>query len=151
MIVWKRRSSAASFSIYLRYSSIVVAPMSCSSPLARDGFKILDASIAPSAPPAPMIVWISSKKRMILPSSITSLMTFLMRSSNSPLYLLPATIPERSSVMTRLFLTVSGTSPCTMRCASPSTIAVLPTPGSPIRHGLFLVLLERICTSLRIS
>ena len=151
MIVWKRRSSAASFSIYLRYSSIVVAPISCSSPLARDGFKILDASIAPSAPPAPMIVWISSRKRMILPSSITSLITFLIRSSNSPLYLLPATIPERSSVITRLFLTVSGTSPCTIRCARPSTIAVLPTPGSPIRHGLFFVRLERICTSLRIS
>ena len=26
-----------------------------------------------------------------------------------------------------------------MRCASPSTIAVLPTPGSPIKTGLFLV------------
>jgi hypothetical protein len=25
----------------------------------------------------------------------------------------------------------------TMRCASPSTIAVLPTPGSPINTGLF--------------
>ena len=27
----------------------------------------------------------------------------------------------------------------TMRCASPSTTAVLPTPGSPISTGLFLV------------
>ena len=26
-----------------------------------------------------------------------------------------------------------------MRCASPSTIAVLPTPGSPISTGLFFV------------
>jgi len=26
-----------------------------------------------------------------------------------------------------------------MRCANPSTIAVLPTPGSPINTGLFLV------------
>ena len=33
----------------------------------------------------------------------------------------------------------SGTSPLTMRCARPSTIAVLPTPGSPISTGLFLV------------
>ncbi len=39
----------------------------------------------------------------------------------------------------RLFLSPSGTSPLTMRCASPSTIAVLPTPGSPISTGLFLV------------
>ena len=36
-------------------------------------------------------------------------------------------------------LRLSGTSPATMRCARPSTIAVLPTPGSPISTGLFLV------------
>ena len=39
----------------------------------------------------------------------------------------------------RLFFRPSGTSPLMMRCASPSTIAVLPTPGSPISTGLFLV------------
>ena len=33
----------------------------------------------------------------------------------------------------------------------PSAIAVFPTPGSPIRTGLFLVLLERIWMHLRIS
>ena len=32
----------------------------------------------------------------------------------------------------------SGTSPSTMRCARPSAIAVLPTPDSPTRIGLFL-------------
>ena len=31
----------------------------------------------------------------------------------------------------------SGTSFRTIRCAKPSTIAVLPTPGSPINTGLF--------------
>lgn len=31
------------------------------------------------------------------------------------------------------------TSPLIIRCAKPSTIAVLPTPGSPISTGLFLV------------
>src|SRR3954463_15677170 len=35
---WKRRSSAASFSRCLRYSSSVVAPMVCSSPRASIGF-----------------------------------------------------------------------------------------------------------------
>ena len=45
----------------------------------------------------------------------------------------------------------SGTSPFTIRCASPSTTAVLPTPGSPISTGLFLVLRERIRTTFRIS
>ena len=44
---WKRRSSAASFSMYLRYSSSVVAPMQCSSPRARAGFSMLPASIEP--------------------------------------------------------------------------------------------------------
>ncbi len=38
-----------------------------------------------------------------------------------------------------LSLRLSGTSPLTMRSAKPSTIAVLPTPGSPIKTGLFLV------------
>ena len=38
-----------------------------------------------------------------------------------------------------------------MRFASPSTIAVLPTPGSPIRTGLFLRRRERTCATRRIS
>ena len=44
-----------------------------------------------------------------------------------------------SSVRTRLLSSVSGTSPATMRCARPSAMAVLPTPGSPISAGLFFV------------
>mmetsp|Transcript_16289 Transcript_16289/g.26884 ORF Transcript_16289/g.26884 Transcript_16289/m.26884 type:complete len:208 (-) Transcript_16289:1304-1927(-) len=53
---WKRRSRAASFSICLRYSSRVVAPMHCRSPRASAGFRMLAASIAPSAAPAPTSV-----------------------------------------------------------------------------------------------
>ena len=45
----------------------------------------------------------------------------------------------------------SGTSPRTILCASPSTMAVLPTPGSPMSTGLFLVLRERILITSRIS
>ena len=66
---WKRRSSAASFSIYLRYSSSVVAPMQCSSPRASAGFSRLPASIAPSAFPAPTSVCISSMNRMMSPAA----------------------------------------------------------------------------------
>ena len=44
---------SCSFSMYLRYSSSVVAPTQCSSPRASAGFSILPASIAPSALPAP--------------------------------------------------------------------------------------------------
>ena len=43
---WKRRSSAASFSMYLRYSSSVVAPTRRSSPRASIGLIMLPASIA---------------------------------------------------------------------------------------------------------
>ena len=45
----------------------------------------------------------------------------------------------------------SGTSPATMRWARPSTTAVLPTPGSPMSTGLFLVRRDSTCTTRRIS
>ena len=67
---WKRRSSAASFSMYLRYSSSVVAPIVCSSPRASIGLSMLEASIAPSAAPAPTTVCSSSMKRMIWPCRV---------------------------------------------------------------------------------
>ena len=54
--------------MFLRYSSNVVAPMHCNSPRANAGFKILDASIAPSAPPAPTSVCNSSMNKMTLPA-----------------------------------------------------------------------------------
>ncbi len=47
-IFWKRRSKAASFSIFLRYSSMVVAPIHWISPRESAGFKMFEASIAPS-------------------------------------------------------------------------------------------------------
>ena len=65
---WKRRSRAASFSMCLRYSSSVVAPIVCSSPRASIGLSMLAASIAPSAAPAPTTVCSSSMNRMIWPS-----------------------------------------------------------------------------------
>src|SRR6202451_185643 len=44
-----------------------------------------------------------------------------------------------SSAITRRSHSASGTSPETILRARPSTIAVLPTPGSPISTGLFFV------------
>src|SRR5688500_12008558 len=149
---WKRRSSAASFSTYLRYSSSVVAPMQCSSPRASAGLSMLPASIAPSALPAPTIVCSSSMKRITWPSFLArSLSTAFNRSSNSPRNFAPAISAPMSSDSTRLPRKPSGTSPLTMRCARPSTIAVLPTPGSPISAGLFLVRRCSTCTVRRIS
>ena len=102
MICWKRRSRAPSFSMYLRYSSSVVAPMHWISPRARAGLSTLEASIAPSAPPAPTSVCSSSMNRMMFLARRTSFMTALMRSSNWPRYLVPATIMARSSTTMRL-------------------------------------------------
>ena len=151
-IGWKRRSSAASFSMCLRYSSSVVAPTARSSPRASIGFKRLEASTAPSAAPAPTIVWSSSMKRTIWPSAAwISLRTALRRSSNSPRYLEPASSAPMSRAITRRSRSDSGMSPETIRWARPSTIAVLPTPGSPIRTGLFLVRRERTWMTRRIS
>ncbi|MCY1226937.1 hypothetical protein D9M72_391870 [compost metagenome] len=149
---WKRRSKAASDSMCLRYSSRVVAPIMCSSPRASIGFSILPASIDPSDAPAPTTVCNSSTKSRILPSAAsTSASTAFSRSSNSPRYLAPATRALRSSEKMVLFFRPSGTSCRTIRWASPSTMAVLPTPGSPISTGLFLVLRESIWTTRRIS
>ena len=97
------------------------------------------------------MVWISSINRMILPLFFTSSIAALMRSSKSPLYLVPATILVKSSATTRLSFSSSGTSPCTIFKANPSATAVLPTPGSPIKQGLFLVLLLKIWITRSIS
>ena len=149
---WKRRSSAASFSMYLRYSSSVVAPTQCSSPRASMGFSMLPASVEPSVLPAPTIVWISSMKRMMRPfAALISFSTAFRRSSNCPRYCAPAMSAVMSSENTVRSFSPSGTSPRTIRCARPSTMAVLPTPGSPMRTGLFFVLRERMRITSRIS
>ena len=150
---WKRRSRAGSFSMRSRYSSSVVAPIRCSSPRASIGLSMLPASIAESPPaPAPTTVCSSSMKVMIRPSApLISSSTALSRSSNSPRYFAPATIAARSRLSTLRPLRESGTSPATTRWASPSTTAVLPTPGSPMSTGLFLVRRDSTCTTRRIS
>ena len=95
---WKRRASAASFSMCFRYSSKVVAPTQCSSPRASAGFNILEASIAPSALPAPTRVCSSSMKTTISPpAAAISCRTAFKRSSNSPRNFAPATMAARSS------------------------------------------------------
>ncbi|KAF7023519.1 hypothetical protein CFC21_036020 [Triticum aestivum] len=149
---WNRLSNAASFSTYFLYSSRVVAPMHLSCPLASIGLNRLAASMDPSVRPAPSTRCISSMNRITFPSaSSTSLSTALSRSSNSPRYLAPATSAPMSSATRRTSRRLLGTSPRTTRCASPSTTAVLPTPGSPMRTGLFLVRRDRIRTTRRIS
>jgi ATP-dependent Clp protease ATP-binding subunit ClpB len=145
-------SSAASFSIYFRYSSKVVAPTQWSSPRARAGFNILDASIDPSLAPAPTKVWSSSINKIISPSeSEISFKIAFNRSSNSPRYFVPAIKDPKSREITFLSFKLSGTSCLAILKARPSTIAVLPTPGSPINTGLFLRLLDKTWITRLIS
>ena len=81
-IDWKRRSSAASFSMYFLYSLKVVAPMTCISPLESAGYRMFAAFIPPSLSPVPIRLCTSSIKRMMLPSRLTSSISPLMRLSN---------------------------------------------------------------------
>ena len=148
---WKRRSRAPSFSMFLRYSSSVVAPMHCISPRARAGLSILAASMEPCALPAPTMVCISSINSMTSGFLASSSRMFLMRSSNSPRYFVPATMEAMSSDTTRLPKSTRDTWRCMMRSARPSTMALLPTPGSPISTGLFFLRRLRICARRSIS
>ena len=137
---WKRLSNAGSFSMYFLYSLIVVAPIVLKTPRANIGFSKLPASIEPSVEPAPTTVCNSSMNMTISPfEASTSFNTAFKRSSNSPLNFAPATNAPKSRDINLTSLRLSGTSPLIIRWANPSTIAVLPTPGSPISTGLFFV------------
>ena len=83
--------------------------------------------------------------------SSTSFNIFLTLSSNSPLYFVPATSAPTSIFIIFLFLSFNGTSLFAIILLNSSTIAVFPTPASPIKIGLFLVLLHSISNSLLIS
>src|SRR5206468_2406258 len=66
-------------------------PMGRSSPRARAGLSRLAASFWPACPPAPIMVWASSMKRMMGTGEfLTSSMSPLSRFSNSPLMPAPA-------------------------------------------------------------
>ena len=138
--------------MYFLYSFRVVAPITFISPRASIGFRMFDVSIAPSTPPDPTIVCISSINIIICPFDFfTSFKTFLSLSSNSPRYLAPAIRDAMSSSQIILSFKHSGMSFFTILWARPSIIAVLPTPGSPIKTGLFFVFLDRILVMFLIS
>ena len=75
----------------------------------------------------------------------------LIRSSNCPRYFVPATIEAISSDMTRLSKRMRDTFRWTILKASPSTMADLPTPGSPMSTGLFFLRRLRIWARRSIS
>ena len=123
----------------------MVAPTTCTSPRESAGLSMFEASIAPVAAPAPTTVCNSSIKRMMRPRAARiSSITAFKRSSNSPRNFDPATMLARSSESNLRSRNSSGTSPAAIRCAIPSATAVLPTPVSPTKTGLFLVRRQRI-------
>ena len=91
-----------------------------------------------------MSICSSSIKRMILGLFFTASIISRKRSSSSPRYLAPATTYPSSREKMTLSCRNSGTSFLTIRCASPSATAVLPTPASPISTGLFFVRRHKI-------
>ena len=128
-----------------RYSAGVVAPTQRISPRDNAGLRMFAASSEPSAEPAPTSVCSSSMNRMMFGFSTSSFMIALSRSSNCPRYLVPATMSEMSRARMRLSARKCGTSPPTMRWARPSTMAVFPTPGSPMSTALFLLRRHSTC------
>ena len=150
-IFWKRRSRAPSFSTILVNSSNVVAAMHWNSPRASAGLSILAASRLPEAPPAPTMVWNSSMNRIRSGFSDASWMMPFRRFSKSPRYLVPATTEAISSERMRFLARAADMSPVAMRCAMLSTMALLPTPGSPMSMGLFFFLRPRISITRAIS
>ncbi len=121
-------------------------------PRARAGFSRLAASPVPADPPAPIRVCASSMNRMIgLGEDSTSSMTWRRRFSNSPFTEAPACSRPMSSERRVTFCSEGGTSPSAIRRAKPSTTAVLPTPASPVRIGLFCRRRSRMSTTWRIS
>ena len=78
------------------------------SPRERAGLNIFDASMVPSAPPAPIMVCISSMKRITFFAAAISFMIFFSRSSNWPWDLVPATTEPRSRERMRFPDSTSG-------------------------------------------
>ena len=148
---WNLLFKAASFSITFWYSSKVVAPISFNFPLDSIGLSIWAASLW-SCPPAQIIVWTSSIKRMMLfeGSTASSRIDFIL-ASNSPRYLVPATKVPISKRKRRFPLSLSGTFHSLILWANPSTIAVLPTHGSQMSRGLFFVLRRSVYITWSIS
>mmetsp|Transcript_12292 Transcript_12292/g.45771 ORF Transcript_12292/g.45771 Transcript_12292/m.45771 type:complete len:296 (-) Transcript_12292:558-1445(-) len=141
--------------MYKRCSFTVVAPMHCSSPLARGTFSKFEMSNPPPPPdplrlptaPDPTNVCTSSMTKTTSPRCLISSTRPVTRCSSSPRSFAPAMSNPTSRETTFLCARKSGTSPLAMRNANPSAIAVLPTPGSPSKIGLFLDRRAKICTT----
>mmetsp|Transcript_15624 Transcript_15624/g.65861 ORF Transcript_15624/g.65861 Transcript_15624/m.65861 type:complete len:451 (-) Transcript_15624:537-1889(-) len=126
---WNRRSSAASCSMVFLNFSVVDAPMHLSKPRPSAGLRIA-APLFPAGGGGHRLC-MSSMNITTGPFCVASTIsetTMERRSSNSPGIWHPAPTAPRSSSRRRALRSGAGTSPAMIRCARPSTIAVLPTP-----------------------
>ena len=124
-----------------------------SSPRARAGFSRLAASSWPAAPPAPISVCASSMNRMIGFGLAFDLVDHRLAAGSRTrpsCRRRPAAGRDRACAA-RHPSSAGGTSPAAMRSAKPSTTAVLPTPASPVRIGLFCRRRVRMSMTWRIS
>ena len=148
-IGWKRRSSAASFSTYLRYSS-GRGPIVCSSPRASIGEDAGGVDRALGGPGTDQGVHLVDEQDDVAAGAdlLEHLLEALLEVTA-----VTAAGNQRAEVRCTscLSLSVSGTSLRTIICARPSTTAVLPTPGSPMSTGLFLVRRDSTCMTRSIS
>mmetsp|Transcript_7911 Transcript_7911/g.12937 ORF Transcript_7911/g.12937 Transcript_7911/m.12937 type:complete len:224 (+) Transcript_7911:519-1190(+) len=122
--------------------------MHLNSPRASIGFiRFAASTLLLSERPAPSTKCNSSMNRSTDPSAARiSVSTARRRSSKSPRRPVPARrAPMSSDHTSRTLCNCGGTSPFAIRCATASATAVLPTPGWPIKHTLFLVRRARIC------
>ncbi len=134
-----RRASARSFSMCLN-SSNVVDPMTRRSPAVRIGLIIVARSIVPPVvAPAPTVEWISSMNRIArgraASASHDGLEALLEVAAE------PRAGKQRARVEREHLGAAAGSRarrPAAAAMASPSAMAVLPTPASPTNTGLFL-------------
>ena len=146
---WNLLAKARSFSKTVLYSLKVVEPMNLMGLLPSIGLSKFEASITPpEVAPAPIIVWISSINNIALSIFERSFRITFSLFSKSPLYLVPASKEPISSEKICALDKVSGTFLSMIFFAKPSIRAVLPTPDSPTKIGLFLDLRARICVIL---
>ena len=101
--------------------------------------------------PAPFMVCASSMNSTQFFLLSKARITSLSFSSNSPRYLLPANRLPTSRLQTSCPFKNSGTVLLAILWANPSTIAVLPTPGSPTISTLALNLRANTVTISSIS
>ena len=128
---WKRLSSAASFSIYCRYSSSVVAPNTVQLASCQHGFQHI-ARIHGAVRLSRShdgVQFIDKQDDPAFRCSSLLQGPLSGRSSNSPAVLCTSHESAHIKRKDRLLLQSLGTSPLTILCASPSTTAVLPTPA----------------------